>query len=110
MDTTDLKALKQHARFTWGRIIKIEEIGPYAIASYHPRKVNGCTWGNMEVRTVTQAINEKEIQFHTWVDGEDCSESFHSLEAALAGCIAYKTEGRNHHADRYFIQSMTHGM
>lgn len=98
MDTTDLKALKQHARFTWGRIIKIEEIGPYAIASYHPRKVDGCV--------VTHAINEKEIQYHAWVDGKDCSESFESLEAALAGCIAYKIEGCNHHADHYFIQSM----
>jgi hypothetical protein len=97
-DTTALSELKQGKRFTWGKIISIMEIGPYSIASYHPRNVEGCV--------VLQTINKDKVQFHAWIDGKDCSESFESLDAALAGCIAYKIEGSNHRADRYFIQSM----
>jgi len=35
---------------------------------------------------------------------ENLSESWNSLDAALAGVIAYKHEGGNHHADWYFMK------
>ena len=48
-------------------------------------------------------VNKKEINFHPFIDGRDTNQSYHSLEAALVGVIAYKYEGCNHHADTYFI-------
>lgn len=100
MRTTDLEKLKNSQEpFTWGRIIHIQEIGPYAIASFHPWQVNGST-------VLTGQPNKDEIHYHTWVDGKDCHSSYNSLDEALAACIAYRAEGPNHRANYYFINSI----
>jgi hypothetical protein len=97
--TTNIQELKNFAQFTWGKILKIEDIGPYTIATFCPWKRDGST-------VCTGDPDHAEINYHVWVDGKDCHESFESLDAALAGCIAYKLEGPNHRADKYFIRSM----
>jgi hypothetical protein len=97
--TTELAELREHPeRFTWGEIIDIVEIGPYAIASYYTRKVDGCM--------VLRDIDHETVLYHVWVHGKNGCGSYHSLDAALAGAIAYRVEGGNHRADRYFILAL----
>jgi len=84
--TTDLKDLRKGGQFTWGELIAIHEINEYSIIEYHPWK------------------SEKSHHFHIYVNQMSCSEGFPSLDAALAGCISYKHEGPNHHANYYFMK------
>ena len=83
--TTDLDKLKNGARFAWGRVIMIHEIGSYAVVE-------------------AMSDSEHEIQYHSYIDGRSCAHAYPTLDAALAGCIAYKHEGCNHRADWYFIK------
>jgi len=96
--TTDLDKLKNGASFTWGEIIEIQEIGPYAIATFHPRKVDGVT--------ITSKINRDEIGYHGWVAGKSTGQTWFSLDAAIAGCIACRHEGPNHSAGHYFMKML----
>lgn len=103
--TTDIKKLKrnsnpEYAPFTWGQIIKIQEIGEYSIVEFYPWVTDGCT-------VKTGVPNFKKVCFHGWVNEHDCSQSWESLDAAIAGVIAYKYEGCNHWADRYFMKMIT---
>lgn len=98
--TTDLTQLKTGVAFTWGESIKMHEIGPYAILEFHPWKRNGSTVLSGEPAT-------EKTNFHAWVDGQDTAHGFESLDAALAGCIAYKHEGSNHRADSYFMKMLS---
>ena len=90
-------------KFVWGEVVKHHEVGPYHIVEYHPRKVVGST--------VTKQIDWDKVEFHLYIENgvaevKDACESFESLDAALAGGIAYRAEGCNHRGDRYFIAAM----
>lgn len=85
--TTDLDKILRGAPFTWGVISDIWMLGEYAIVKYTPYK-------------------STESMYHTWVGGKDTAHAYHSLDAAMAGCIAYKHEGANHHGDAYFMAAM----
>lgn len=94
-----MKEEAQIARnFVWGRVNNTHKIGPYFIIEFHPRKSKD--------GMVLHAVDLDVTQFHPYVDGKDTSRSYHSLDAALAGAIAYRHEGANHHADRYFIAGL----
>lgn len=97
--TTNLTRLKNGAAFTWGALIQIHEVGPYAVVESYPWKTEGCT-------VLTGQPDKDRISFHAYVHGEDTMHAFDSLDAALAGCIAYRNEGCNHHADHYFIKGI----
>jgi len=99
MSTTKLDELKLGYRFTWGKILQIFEIGPYAIASFHPWKTDGAT-------VLDGKTDFEKIHYHVWVYGKDTCHTYDSLDEAMAGCIAYRSEGANHQADRYFIASL----
>lgn len=75
--------------FLWGHVVEVYAVGPYFIAAYQP---HGYT---PNVR-----------QFHGWVKGKDTRHSWSTLDAALAGCIAYRHEGPNHKADGYFMRML----
>ena len=86
--TTDLEKIRNGAPFVWGTMIgELMEIGPYVILQFYRRP-------------------EKDICYHGWVDGKDTSHSWNSLDAALAGCIAYKREGPNCRAGDYFMKML----
>ncbi len=95
--TTELKRLKSGANFTWGRLIKIHEIGEYSIVEFYPWITeNSTVWSG------TPDTTKKE--FTTYVMGKDCGRGFLSLDAAIVGCIAYKHDGINTRADYYFMK------
>jgi len=97
--TTKLEQLKKGSPYTWGAIIKIHEIGPYAVVEAYSWKTDGCT-------VLSGNADKDKISFHTYVHGNCCGHAYNSLDAALAGCIAYRNEGCNHRADYYFIKSI----
>ena len=96
--TTDLsKVIEGHA-FTWGDVIAVHQIGEYAIAEFY-------SWATDGARVRTGTPSDK-LQYHGWIDGKSISRSWPTLDAALAGCIAYKHEGPNHRADYYFMKML----
>lgn len=97
--TTNLTLLRRGTPYTWGQVIAIHEIGPYTIVESHP-------WLEQDGRIRTGVPDPTSIEFHTYVNGLCCSHSYPTLDEALAGCMAYRAEGPNHHADTYFIRSL----
>jgi hypothetical protein len=98
--TTDLKRLKAGTEFTWGEIIKIHEIGEYAIVEAHPWKVKDGIFIQPGIPDMSKT------DFHAYVKGGDCSHSFDSFDSALAYCIAYKYDGINTQAGHYFMKML----
>jgi hypothetical protein len=96
------EALAPTARYVWGEVIRGHEVGPYRILEIHPHAfINGQARG----------IDREATAFHLFVMDDagvtvDACNSFQSLDAALAGGIAYRAEGCNHRADRYFIEAL----
>ena len=95
--STILGDLRGGVPFTWGQLIDIHDIGAYTIVCYHP-----WTTEKNAVKVGTPSLGE--LSYHGYVNGKNTSESWPSLDAALAGCIAYKREGANHRADWYFMK------
>jgi hypothetical protein len=94
----------RQAPFTWGEMVSVEAVGEYHIAIYHPWKAEKSEAG---VSYEQDVPNEDKILYHGWVNGKDTCQSWESLDAALAGCIAYKHEGPNHGAGAYFMRMIT---
>lgn len=101
-DTTDYLLVKAGDRFTWGSAVAFHEVGPYRIIEYHPRKTKGSI--------VTREIDYDKTSFHLYIQHDigikDCCEGFDTLDAALAGGIAFRAEGHHHRADLYFMAAL----
>jgi len=95
--TTDLVLLKEGHPFTWGEVIKIHEIGEYAIVEYR-------RWEADNVRILVGQADTDNVMFSCYIDGNSLSKSTDSLDSALANCIAYKHEGMSSHAEEYFMK------
>ncbi len=98
--TTNLKELKNGVDFTWGKLIKIHEVGEYAIIEYHPWKVK-----SPEVLTGNPDMDK--VEFHCYLNGRDIACSCESMDSALAYCIAYKHDGSNTRASYYFMKAIS---
>ncbi len=94
--TTELEKVKKfHSVFTWGIVTQIWEVGEYAVAAYHPYN-----------EAYGERFDENETSYHVWVNGRDTAHSFDTLDAALAFGMAYKADGPNTQAHRYFIKGL----
>ena len=83
--STDIEEIKKTGKFTWGQPVKWHEIGPYTLLEFHPYKherIGGRTNEFLE-----------ETEFHGWLDGKDCHESWPSLETGIIGLIRDKYKG-----------------
>lgn len=89
-------------RFPWGPIDQVHEIGPYKIVEYR-RDMSG--FGRS-----SDYSEHGKTQFHPFIDGKDTSHCFDSLDAALAGAIAYRREGPNGTAGYYFMRMLGEGV
>ncbi len=98
--TTNLQKLRDGQGFTWGELIKIHEIGEYSIVEYHEWKTKGSN-------VLVGDTDYTKTSYHHYVNGWNCSRSTDSLDAALAGCIAYKHDGANSQAGTLFIKMVT---
>ena len=81
-------------RFGWGQVICVHTVGEYDIIEYIPNQSSN----------VADEDYDSSPCFHPYVDGCDISQSFHSLDQALVGAIAYKAEGPNGRAATYFFK------
>lgn len=80
--------------YSWlGMVIGIDRFGPYTIVTYKERELNSEQFTG---RILYGVYNEKNND----------TMCYASYDAALAGAIAYRNEGCNHHADEYFIRSL----
>lgn len=96
--TTDLEVIQAEPfRFTWGEVITIERIGVYTIVEYYPWQVEGAS-------VHTGEPNRDERSYFGYIDGKSTSQSWESLDAALAGLIARRHEGLNSRAGEYFMK------
>ena len=98
--TTKLGDLAKGAEFTWGDLVKIHRIGEYTVVEHHPWKVDG-------VRVLTGQPNNATSEFSCYIENKSLSRSTNSLDSALAICIAYKHDGANSQAARYFIKMIS---
>lgn len=83
--------------FSWGEVKTVHIVGEYQIVEYHPR---ACT----ESGRITQDIDHNKTNFHPYINWEDTSHGYNSLDEALVGVIALKAEGPNGQAAEYFCK------
>lgn len=85
--TTELRLIRnQPQRFVWGEVADIHDIGPYTILAYHPWKREGNT-------ILTRSADHDQLWFSGYIDDRSTHESWTTLDAALAGLIAYRHTG-----------------
>ena len=85
-DTCDLKIIRDHAhRFCWGTPIKFHDFGRYTVLEYHPWKVDGCT-------CITGSPDTSVREFKPYVDGQEISTSWGTLEAAVVHALAFAAD------------------
>jgi len=75
--------------FTWGEVIKVHTIGEYLIFEY----INDYDLKNE---------GKKVIAFHAYINYQNISRSYDSLDSCIIGTIAYKFDGANSQAAGYF--------
>lgn len=68
--------------YIWGKIINVYSIGEYQI---------------LEV-----IDNEGEKTYHSYINYESTSHCYNNLETAITGAIAYKYDGENSQANKFF--------
>jgi len=79
-----------------GQAVAVHTVGDYEIVEYHPR-----------IAVDSQLVNEidrEHFAYSVYIRGTSTGRSFHTLDAALVGAIAYEYEGPNHRADYYFLR------
>lgn len=82
----DIQCYYLRKTFVWGKIINIYTIGDYQIIEY---------------------ISDKdETLFHIYINFSDTNWSVRTLDQALVAAIAYKQEGPNSSAHRYFFKML----
>lgn len=81
--THDEKLELIEREFKWGNVIKIHCIGEYQIVECFYKR-------------------DKKTHYHGYINYNDISRSYLSLDSALIGCIGYKHEGGNGKAAMYF--------
>lgn len=84
--------------FHWGRVLEVHTAGAYTILEFVPNQPS-----NVSDREWAQ---RPHLSFAAFVGDKDTHHSFHSLDEALAFCIAYRAEGPNTRASQYFIRSL----
>lgn len=100
MTTTDLDAvLANPASFWLGEVITDYEVGPYQIIEYYQWKRDGC-------RVLTGQVDYDSRFYSGYFNGKGIGRSWSTLDAALAGLIAYRQEGPNSRAGEYFIRML----
>ena len=68
-----------------GHFRYFHKIGPYSFVEYHPHVFIGST--------STGKIDFETVCFASFLDGDNLSRSYDTLDRALAGAIAHRCEG-----------------
>jgi len=87
--TSDLSKIEKGHPFVWGEIRKIHKIGEYSIVEY-----------------LSKDDENVSVLFHPYYEDRSDNVSYHALDDAIAGIIAFKYEGFMHRADHYFLNAI----
>ena len=83
------KPIQSPKDFPWGDVVEDYHVGPYTIRAFHPWKMHGVT-------LKTDDPDKSKLHYHGYIDNEDASESWPTLDDALAGLIVRRSIGFNH--------------
>jgi len=76
--TSDLALLRKGANYTWGKLVKIHDLGPrYSVVEFHPNP-----------KTPYVEAEEKPVEYTAYVDGKQAAGSL-TIEGAILICIGY---------------------
>jgi len=82
--------------YVWGPIVSVHTIGEYDIVEHHPAIFkDSCGTGKYDYT---------KSQFHPYINGDDTSYGYDTLESAIVGAIARKYDGCNSQAAYYFCK------
>lgn len=87
--------------FMWGPIVEVHQVGPYTILEYLDDRSNA-------MRS-TEWVKHGRTLYHVFVDGKNSYVAALSLDAALAGAIAYRRDGEDSRAGDYFMRMVGGG-
>lgn len=93
--TTSLADLEHGIPFKHGHLRQVQRIGDYAVVEYFPANPAGSPQAG--------ETDWNALRYHGYVCGTDTGESWGSIDAALAGCIARRHQGPQHYADTIFM-------
>jgi len=83
-----MKTIEPASEFSWGVVVRDYEVGPYTIREFHPLKREGSR--------LTDEADFGVRNYHGYIDGKSGSESWETLDEALAGLIVKRSLGPNH--------------
>lgn len=89
------------SRFSWGPVLEVHQIGPYTIVEYLE---DTSTYDS----PAAWARHGRTL-WHVYIDGKNAGMSALSLDAALAGAIAFRRDGANSTAGDYFMRMVGGG-
>ena len=92
---------RNDADFRWGKIIERHHIGEYEFIEHIPNQASNVSDEDYEAEGGTN-----QRHFSALINGRSIGRSYTSLDAALVGVVAYKYDGNNTRADRYFLKSI----
>lgn len=88
-------------RFLWGPITETHQIGPYTIVEYLDDRSGA-------IHSEEWAQHGRTL-YHVYVEGRSAHISALSLDAALAGAIAFRRDGSDSRAGDYFMRMVGGG-
>lgn len=98
VNRSDLEKIIAKGEYFGGAVVAVHRIGEYAILEYLDRDYRGGSNPNYGKLT-------GEHTFSTFINECSTSHGYNSLDAALVGVIAFKRDGCNTCADRYFMKA-----
>lgn len=104
MNAEQKKGPAPDRRFPWGRIVDVHVVGTYALIEYMSSKPGNAEPGWKSERRFSGYLHKPESTRADARGWMDIGQSFPSMEAGLAGVIAYAFDGCNSQAARYFMK------
>lgn len=87
--------------FMWGPIVEVHQIGAYTILEYLDDRSNSTH--------SAEWVKHGRTLYHVFIDGKNTYVAALSLDAALAGAIAYRRDGMDSRAGDYFMRMVGGG-
>jgi hypothetical protein len=93
--TTDLDIIRKYPnRFTWGKVTKITDVGPYTIVEFTALKKSVLMKGRAP------------IEFHIYVDEKDTSTGAMNFDEALLLAISIRHLGKGTYASHMAVAAV----
>lgn len=95
--TIELPKLRTGALYLHGEVIALHQVLAYDFVEFRPWALRG----GVPDPSVVQGNG---LAFRAYCEGEEIPVSFDSLEEAMVGAVAYRLDGPESQASRYFFR------